>query len=164
MKIITKRKLSENALTRSVPGIPDVRRISCAELVGSLTSFCAKYLRGAAEVYGPDDTLTGAIGISATQLGAALRATVDKLAQGEAVKIYFTEWDDEMNLRIEAKGLEDTDATVEVIEAWRRAGFKLKRLGFSMTLSMAFENALRLVVREPNTAIFSIGLYHGYFD
>lgn len=163
MKVIGKHKLRENSLIRSRPGIPDVKRISCAQLAGALTEFAKRYLRGLAEVFGPPDVMSGAIGVSPKQLGYALRITVDRLSCGEPVAIYITEWDDEMNIRIEGAGLEDRDAVEDVISAWHLAGFKLQSRTLVLHFSIPLEKALHLVVRDDSSTAFNFMLKSGYF-
>ena len=163
MKLVTKSKLRENALIRSKPGIPDVRRISCAALAGALTKFTKRYLSGLVEIYGPPDIMEGAIGVSPTQLGYALRVTVDKLSHGKPISIHITEWDDEMNVRIEAAGLDTPDDVEAVVSAWRIAGFEPRGCGLTLRFSIPFEEALCFVVRRDNQALFDYSLSSGYY-
>lgn len=163
MKLVTKSKLQENALIRSMPGIPDVRRISCAALAGALTRFTKRYLSGLVEIYGPPDIMEGAIGISPTQLGYALRVTVDRLAHGKPISIHITEWDDEMNIRIEAAGLDTPEDVAEVVRAWRAVGFEPRSYGFTLRLSIPLDKALNFVVRTDREAVFDYSLGAGYF-
>lgn len=163
MKTVTKSKLRENALIRSKPGIPDVKRISCAALAGALTKFTKRYLAGIVDIYGPPDVMEGRIGISPTRLGYALRKTVDKLSCGDPISIHITEWDDEMNVRIEAAGLDSPADVDEVISAWRAVGFQLRGCGLTLHLSIPFEKALGLVVRKDWGAKFDYELNAGYF-
>ena len=163
MKTVTKAKLHENALIRSKLGIPDVKRISCAALAGALTKFTKRYLSGIIDVFGPPDIMEGKVGISATRLGYALRQTVDRLSHGEPISIHITEWDDEMNIRIEAAGLDTPEDVDKVISAWRSAGFQLRSCGLTLHLCIPFDAALDLVVREDWGATFAYALSSGYF-
>ena len=163
MRIVGKSKMPEDILTRSAPGIPDVKKISCAALAGSLTKFAAQYLRGIATVIGPPDIMQGRVGISPSQLGYALRVTVDKLSLGEPVVIRITEWDDEMNVRIEAAGLDSLESVAEVVKVWRSVGFKPRSCGLTLHLSIPLDKAFDLVVRESSEALFEYLLNRGYF-
>ena len=143
----SKRTPAAKALLRSKPGIPDVKAITSRELVGSLTSFCEHYLGDKAVVSGPADTMEGVIGIDISRLALALRNTVELLSESEPVKLLFYEWDDELDLVIEAKELENEKTAHAVIDAWRTAGFKLRSYGFYLRLHISFEDAKSLVLR-----------------
>ena len=157
---VTKRKIRENKLSRSAPGTPDTRHISCSELTGSIKEFCEKHLTGIAEVVGPEADNLARVVISAEKIGRALRVTVLKFAP--PIKLVFSNWDDELCLRIESSSTESEELTAEVVDAWRAIGFRLKYIGFSLSLTIPFDKALSFVAREPAPSTLALVILREY--
>lgn len=160
IKEVTKRKIGENKLSRSAPGKPDTRRITCTELTGSLKEFCEEYLTGIAEVVGPAADNFARVVISAEKIGRALRTTVLRFAQ--PIKLCFSNWDDELCLNIESSSTESEELCADVVDAWRSVGFRLKYLGFAITLTIPFDRALRFVARKPQKSTLVRDILRGY--
>ncbi len=162
MKVIG-AKPTKPPITRSKPGIPDVRRITAEDLVGSITAFAREYLSESAVVRGPEDRMYGTLGISPTMLARALKATVDNFSAEEPVTMIFSEMYNEMHIRFESSKMEDVNCVARVVSAWKKVGFRVLNYGLTLTMVIPYNDALAFVLRQTRPSAFKREIRDAYF-
>ena len=149
---------------RSKPGVPDIRRITAEDLVGSITAFAKEYLAESAIVLGPEDRMYGTLGISPTRLAHALKAAVENLSGDEPVAIIFSEMYNEMHVRFESSKIEDVKCVARVVYAWKKVGFRVLNYGLTFTMAIPYNDALAFVLRQTRPSGFKREIRDAYFS